>query len=441
MNIIPRIAKAMQCVLTTNADETAREMGVIKRQREFTGSNFAQTLVFGWLDNPDASLGELAQTAISLGAKVSPQGLEQRFTQEASDFLKKLLEDAVSHLICADPVSIPILKRFNGVYIQDSSVIVLPDEVSSVWQGCGGRVTKNTRASVKLNVRLNMSTGELSGPHLQAGRVQDKSSCLQKEHPPAGSLRIADLGYFSLKVMGELSQMMVYWLSRINSQCVVFDQNEKKWDLVELMEKYCQHKLEMPILLGVKDKLPCRLMAVRVPDAVANERRRKMKAEYRREGKTPSKRQLDLANWTVLVTNVSREILSLDEAFVLIRVRWQIELLFKLWKSYGRIDKWRSKKPLRILCELYAKLIAMIIQHWVSLSGSWSHPDRSLHKAAQTIHKHAINLAIALNSGRSRRLHEILEIIQRCLDAGCRLNKRRKKPNTYQLLLQLDDNA
>lgn len=441
MNIIPRIAKAMQCVLTTNADETALEIGVVKRQREFTGSNFAQTLVFGWLENPDASLGELAQTAISLGAKVSPQGLEQRFTQEASDFLKKLLEDAVSHLVCAVPVSIPILKRFNGVYIQDSSVIVLPDELSCVWQGCGGRVTKNTRASVKLNVRLNMSTGELNGPHLQAGRVQDKSSCLQKEHPPAGSLRLADLGYFSLKVMGELDRMMVYWLSRINTQCVVFDQNEKKWDLVELMEKYCQHKLEMPILLGVKDKLPCRLMAVRVPDAVANERRRKMKAEYRREGKTPSKRQLALTNWTVLVTNVSREILSLDEAFVLIRVRWQIELLFKLWKSYGHIDKWRSKKPLRILCELYAKLIAMIIQHWVSLSGCWSHPDRSLHKAAQSIRKHATNLAIAPNSGRSRRLHEILEIIQRCLDAGCRLNKRRKKPNTYQLLLQLDESA
>ena len=113
MNIIPRIAKAMQCVLTTNADKTARDMSVIKRQREFTGSNLAQTLVFGWLENPDASLGELAQTAVSLGAEVSPQGLEQRFTQEASDFLKKLLEDAVSHLICADPVSITILRWYN----------------------------------------------------------------------------------------------------------------------------------------------------------------------------------------------------------------------------------------------------------------------------------------------------------------------------------------
>jgi IS4 transposase len=79
------------------------------------------------------------------------------------------------------------------------------------------------------------------------------------------------------------------------------------------------------------------------------------------------------------------------------RTRWQIELVFKLWKSEGRIDEWRSEKPFRILCELYAKLVVMIIQHWILLT-SWQYPDRSLFKSVKTIRKHAMNLAMAFAS-------------------------------------------
>ena len=56
--------------------------------------------------------------------------------------------------------------------------------------------------------------------------------------------------------------------------------------------------------------------------------------------------------------------LCVDDVLQLARVRWQIELLFKLWKSHGQLDKSRSDNPWRVLCELYAKLIAMLIQHW-----------------------------------------------------------------------------
>jgi hypothetical protein len=150
MNIIPQIAQAMQTVLTTVADISGHVTGFIKRKRKFSGSNFVQTLVFGWLANPDASLDELSQTAASLGLDISPQGLDQRFTKEASECLKLTLESAVATVIADHPVAIPILQQFNGVYIQDSSVVVLPDSLSEVFKGCGGSTTKNTQSSVKL---------------------------------------------------------------------------------------------------------------------------------------------------------------------------------------------------------------------------------------------------------------------------------------------------
>jgi hypothetical protein len=258
---------------------------------------------------------------------------------------------------------------------------------------------------------------------------------------PTGALRIADLGYFSLDNLSDLTTQQVYWLSRIFSQCLVIDQHNQTWDLVDLLSTYCDDRLDIAVRLGAKKRLPCRLMAVRVTEKVVNERRRRIKADATRRGRTASKRRLKLAEWTILVTSIPETLLSLDEAFVLMRVRWQIELLFKLWKSHAKIDDWRTQKPWRILCELYAKLIAVIIQHWIILQGCWRFPNRSLTKAAATIRKHAIHLAVAFASGAVQRLIEALQIISRCLALGGRLNKRKTKPNTSQLLLEINLNS
>ena len=135
------------------------------------------------------------------------------------------------------------------------------------------------------------------------------------------------------------------------------------------------------------------------------------------------------------MTNVPVALLSLEEALVLARVRWQIELLFKLWKQHAYIDEWRSKKSWAILCEVYAKLIALVFQHWLLVICCWDYPDRSLVKAAQTVRTFVPLLTSAL-SGLSD-LSAVLERFQDILHQGCRINPRRKHPNTYQRLLAL----
>ena len=438
MNILTQVIEGMQDILTESSDIIGRETQFIQRQRKLSGSSFVQTLVFGWLSNPEATLEELCQTASTLGIQISPPGLSKRFTPQASDCLQKVLETAVSTVIAAEPVAISILERFNGVHIQDSSTVTLPDELAVVWAGCGGSSSKNTSSSVKMQVRLNLNTGKLAGPYLRQGREHDRSFHL--ENLPKGALLIRDLGYFALEEFKELNEQGVYWLSRVKSNCDVFDESGRRWGLLELLKKHCHDELDMQVILGVKGKVPCRLLAVRVPDKVAKVRRCKLISEAKREGKQPSKKSLELASWTVLACNISYEQLSLKEAFVLMRTRWQIELIFKLWKSYGFIDEWRTENPWRILCELYAKLIVMLIQHWILLAGCWQYPNRSLFKAVKTIQRHAMNLACAFASGSMERLLEALKTIQRCLSVGCRINKRRKIPHTYQLLLALGDN-
>lgn len=437
MDILSRVAEGMQEVLTEAADIIGRETGFIKRLRKLSGSSFVQTLVFGWLSNPDATLEELCQTAASLGIEISPQALNNRFTPEASDCLQMVLESAVSQVISDEPVAIPLLQRFNGVHIQDSSTVVLPDELAVIWTGCGGSTSQNTSSSLKLHLRLDLNTGKLAGPYLQSGRLNDMNPQIQWEALPVGALRIGDLGYYNLKGFREMDSDGLYWLSRVKSNCVLY-YHDKRWDLPGILGKCCKDRMDIQVFLGADKQLPCRLLAVRIPDHEAKLRRCKLISEAKAKGKSVSDKALKLASWTVLGCNIPHEMLSLDEAFVLMRTRWQIELIFKLWKSHGCIDEWRTENPLRTLCEVYAKLIVMLIQHWILLAGCWQYPDRSVFKAVKTIRKHAMNLACAFASGCADRLYEALETIQRCLSVGCRINKRRKNPHTYQLLLALD---
>lgn len=109
-----------------------------------------------------------------------------------------------------------------------------------------------------------------------------------------------------------------------------------------------------------------------------------------------------------------------------------IELLFKLWKQYAQTDVSRSKKPWHLLCDFYAKLIGMMIVHWMMIVGCWQVPSRSMVKATKAI-RHQINLVARALAGRDdliQVLHEITQGLDRC-----RIDKRKKRPNTFQLLL------
>jgi hypothetical protein len=431
MTTIPQVARAMREILTTTADEAARTTRFVQRTSPLSGATFSQTLVFGFLGNPQATLEELAQTAAALGVAISPQALDQRFTASAAACLAQVLSTAIARVITAEPVTIPLLQRFTAVYVQDSSSIVLPEVFAAQWHGCGGSTASETSAALKLQVRLEMCTGRLD-VQLQEGRASDRAAVLPGPLP-AGALWLADLGYWSLDAFAALAQHEVFWLSRLQMQTAVYDATGDRWELLELLETQPTDTFELAVALGERQRLTARLLAVRVPQDVADTRRRRLRQAARDKGRQVSATRLALAAWTIFVTNVPTERLTLREALVLGRMRWQIELLFKLWKSHGRVDESRSTKPWRILCEVYAKLLAMLVQHWVFLVSCWAYPDRSLTKAAQTVQKHALHLASAFAS--VKRLTEALLTVKRCLAAGCRMNRRKKHPNTYQLLL------
>jgi len=137
MDLIDRVAGAMQTVLTSVSDTIAKRTGFMTRRRKLTGAKFVITLVFGWLSNPNATYDELAQTAATVGVTVTPQALAKRFTRKACDCLKEVLLAGVEQVIVAEKPAIPILQRFSAVFIQDSTSITLPQVLAAIWPGSG----------------------------------------------------------------------------------------------------------------------------------------------------------------------------------------------------------------------------------------------------------------------------------------------------------------
>jgi hypothetical protein len=438
MTTIPQVSHAMQTVLTTAAETADAKLHYTKRpdRAKFSASTLVQTLVLGWLAHPDATVEQLSQSAARVGVEASPQAIDQRFTLATANLLQHVLSASMQHLITSDGVAIPILQRFTGVRVHDSTTIVLPDALAELWRGCGGSTVEHTSSALKCGVQLDLLTGALSGLDLVDGRASDHRLGVQHAALPKGSLRLADLGFYDLNVLASLSEAEVYWLSKLEPTALISDATHSDCPLLAFVRGLGEiAQWEGEVCVGRGRRLPARLLVMRVPQEVADQRRRRIRKSARDKGQTPSAAALALADWTILLTNIPPDLLSLREALILAKVRWQIELLFKLWKSQGQLDSWRTAKPERILCEVYAKLLALILQHWVLVVSCWVYPDRSLVKAAQVVRDHAVELASS--RARSERLAEVLETIHRVLKRSARMNTRLKHPNTYQLLLAL----
>jgi hypothetical protein len=428
----------MQHVLTTAAQSADTKLHYTKRpdQAKFSASTLVQTLVLGWLAHPDATVEQLSQSAARVGVDVTAQAIDQRFTLATAALLQQVLSASLQHLIASDGLSIPILQRFTGVRIHDSTTIVLPDALAELWAGCGGSTTTHTASALKCGVQLDLLTGALSGLDLADGRASDQRLGVQQAPLPKGSLRLADLGFYDLGVLGSLSAAEVYWLSKLEPTALISDATHSNCPLLAFVTSLGDlAQWEGQVWVGRGRRLRARLMVKRVPQEVADQRRRRIRKSARDKGHNPSAVALALAAWTILITNIPAEMVSLEEALIVVKVRWQIELLFKLWKSQGRVDRWRTEKAARIMCEVYAKLLALVLQQWVLAVSCWMYPDRSLVKAAQVVRDHAVELASS--RARPERLEEVLETIQRVLKRTARMNTRLKHPNTYQLLLAL----
>jgi len=431
MTSIARLSGILRTLLFTEADHLAKQAGVIQRQRVFSGASLVQLLVFGWLTKPQGGSSHLARFAGSLGLHLSKQAMEGRFTMRTADWLLAVLRRGVQFLVCAEAVSMPLLRRFTAVLIEDGSTISLPAALGQVWRGCGGSASA---AALKLTVRLDLLKGSLCGPYVQDGRTHETQSPLREQQMPRGSLWIGDLGYFALTWLTQLVRQGVYFLMGYTEPITLWDARGERVEVLDLLPTDGQELVDIPVSLGARKQVQARLIAKQMPERVVKRRREHLKEQAHKQGKPLNPRQWELLQWTIMLTNVPLSLLVAAEAMALMRARWQIELLWKLWKDLGKVDEWQTANPQRILCELYAKLLGMLVQHWLLLLSCWDDPHRSLVGASQVIREQVPTLVHGL-TGRLP-LGKALRLVTQALGGGCSIPRRQTRLSTSHRLLE-----
>lgn len=252
MTTIPQVAAALQGVLRERADRAGRQTRFVQRPTtsKFTGSTFVQTLAFGWLADPNASIDALAQTAAAVGVTITPQGLDQRFTPEAAACLRQVLEDSLTTAIGGESVTLPLLQRFTEVVLLDCSTLVLPEALATLWPGCGGRLAHNTAAALKLGVCVDLRYGTLQGPFLETARTHDSGSRVQERSVAPGALRLGDAGFFNLERFAALDAAGAYWLSRLRAGTKLLTLDGVELDLVRWLTAQ-GGQVDQPLLVGI----------------------------------------------------------------------------------------------------------------------------------------------------------------------------------------------
>jgi len=450
--IVPEIDEIVKFYNTEIIEQIAKDTGFVQRESKFGGIEFLGLMTVGLFAEPDASLGRMCGMVkdITPGLEISEPGLHQRICGAGVEFLKQLLSKAleISTSKFTDVDMPKVLQSFNRVCLIDSTHIRLPDILKSIWRGCGG---DGSASEMKLQLMLDYKHGEYMNVAATDGVTPDQAYIREalKLFKP-GDLGIYDLGYSNKKAMFDIDSMGAYFLSRLNHQLGLYQEDEngdlKKFDLVKALKRRKKENDSLAFevfLKHEKSRLKIRLIAEKAPDKVTNERRRKVKqkAKKRKNKYKPSAKYLYLLGWSLYITNASESQLPTGAVSTVYMIRWQVELVFKAWKSYHGLTELKGKRPERIECFIYGRLIMMVLM--TILSGS-------LHRHLWKTKKRELSFLKAVKYFKSRVLKILPLIVSPSSFSAflaeefrdmCRLCKMesRERPSTARKIWMLDE--
>lgn len=367
-------------------NELARETGFIIRKRKIDPKVFLEKIIFLRLEFPNSSLEDLVYEFNKSDTTISKQALHKKFNQAAVEFVKKVLDKLLQHAIGEQSIYLGAIPFVKNVQVIDSSEIRLNKALKDLFPQ-----TRNQGAAIKLQALMNVVSNEILSLDVRPSKEPDQSYKEHIFHVQAGDLLMADLGYFCVDSFNAIQMKEGFFLSRYFKQTNLYDLNtDQQIDLRAMLNQMQNEKMELQIALGVS-KFPCRLVAIKLTEEAYQQRLKNLEEKRRKDPRSKANQYDSLNQWTIFVTNLP---LSVD-ADILLRLyslRWQIELLFKMMKTFLNLRSADSVNQHRASISLYVSLIAMTLLSLVATT--IVDKEISLYKASKVFIK---NIRIFFN--------------------------------------------
>lgn len=302
--------------------------------------------------------------------KVSKQSLHGRFTEKAVKFLKSCLDGLLAQKIRYRG-DVGILKsHFKRIRVKDSTKFALPDAFSDKYKGYGGAL-HNSSSLISIQYEYDFLSGHSMDLRLTGGVVNDQSDSANfTQDIREKDLFLRDLGYCTLSFLEKVNSGKAYFVSKLAPNTNIYSGSASK-DPVDINEYFRKLKkkksgfIEVEVFIGKRERLPVRAVISLADKTTYEKRLRKTAKQTRSHGHKVSQAFRTRAQLNIMITNVPSDILDPESIRKVYSLRWQIELLFKVWKSQATINEFTTRNIHRFECQLYGKLIWIVLNLYI----------------------------------------------------------------------------
>lgn len=358
-------------------NKIARKTQFIKRQGKITPENFLTFNTFLGEDICSKSLNLLSTRLLAkYDIDISAQALNERFNPNSVEFMKIIFKEM---LLTQNKISYQNKRNlfFDRILINDSTSFSLPPEYQKQFRGSGGISSKS---AIKIQLQYDLLSGDflicdigdVSTSHGKYVQIMDK-------HTRKNDLRLADLGYFTIEYLKQIHDKKAFFISKIKSTTLLYTKNPTptinskgkvlksteyiKIDIFELIKPLASGQtIELKdIYIGSKKHIKTRLIITKLSEENKKKRNDKLVRDMKRARGNINERSLAWNQVNVYITNAPKEGLAIEDVHHTYSLRWQIEIMFKVWKSIFNINAVKPMKIERFLCFLYGRLISLIL--------------------------------------------------------------------------------
>ena len=303
------------------------------------------------------SLEAYCREVFKEGVSIRKQSLDERFNKYAVEFMKSMVAYALSIKLRVSEVRHD--NRFRRIIIGDSTIFQLPSNYAEKYKGSGGDASK---AAIKVQYCYDLLGQQIIDVCTQQGINQDHKYPLQDIQK--NDLRVEDLGYFKIQRLKNVHNAGAFFLSRLRFDINIYIIENGEYKCFDLLKEIKKIKngliTSIGVYIGKIEKFPVRLVLEKIPEDIANERRRKLKINAHNKCRAITKERLIFCDVNAFITNCDEEQLPTDLIRQCYGLRWQIEIIFKAWKSIFKIDKVKPIKLERFECLYYGCLMLII---------------------------------------------------------------------------------